>query len=127
MSIDVVAFYFPHMNYSKIKANQLNKFSKFRLIGDNYFKIPVKIYPCELNHAMLCFQLLNGVVIRVNNTLNIICEKDITKIEIYDALGRIIISKENPSNHISVEELKNGLYTVSITLKDNKIVRKFQK
>jgi hypothetical protein len=63
----------------------------------------------------------------VNNTLNIICEKDITKIEIYDALGRIIISKENPSNHISVEELKNGLYTVSITLKDNKIVRKFQK
>ena len=63
----------------------------------------------------------------INNTLNIICEKDITKIEIYDALGRIIISKENPSNHISVEELKSGLYTISVTFKDNKIVRKFQK
>ena len=63
----------------------------------------------------------------VNNTLNIICEKDITKIEIYDVLGRIIISKENPSNHISVEELKSGLYTISVTFKNNKIVRKFQK
>jgi len=63
----------------------------------------------------------------VNNTLNISSNKKIIKIEIYDALGKSVISKENPSSHIDVDELKRGIYTISIIFKDNKIVRKFTK
>ena len=63
----------------------------------------------------------------VNNTLNINSNKKIIKIEIYDALGKSVISEKNPSSHINVEKLKRGIYTISIIFKDSKMVRKFTK
>ena len=63
----------------------------------------------------------------VNNTLNIITEKNILKIEIYDALGRIIVSKSKPSKTINVEQLESGVYSIAIIFNDNKIIKKFIK
>ena len=63
----------------------------------------------------------------VNNTLNISTEKEIKKIEIYDGLGRIILSKENPSTTINVEQLESGIYSIAIIFEDSRILRKFTK
>jgi hypothetical protein len=63
----------------------------------------------------------------VNNTLNIITDKNILKIEIYDALGRIIVSKSKPSKTINVEQLESGVYSIAIIFNDNKIIKKFIK
>lgn len=59
-----------------IKANQLKAFTPFKFHFDNFYKTPVRIEPCKLNNAMLCFYLLNGVVIRINSTLPIIARYD---------------------------------------------------
>ena len=63
----------------------------------------------------------------VNNILNISTEKEIKKIEIYDGLGRIILSKESPSNTINVEQLEGGIYSIAIIFEDSRILRKFAK
>ena len=63
----------------------------------------------------------------VNNTLNVSSEKKIKKIEIYDALGRIIYTENNPSSTISVEQFEAGLYSIAIIFDDNRIVKKFTK
>ena len=63
----------------------------------------------------------------VNNTLNISTEKNILKIEIYDALGRVIISKENPSTTIDVEKLEHGIYTIAIIFENTRILKRFTK
>jgi len=63
----------------------------------------------------------------VNNTLNINSDKKINKIEIHDALGRVIYTENNPSSVINVEQLEAGLYSISIIFDDNRIVKKFTK
>lgn len=63
----------------------------------------------------------------VNNTLNIITEKNILKIEIYDALGRVILLIENPSTSIDVEQLEHGIYSIAIIFENQKIVKRFTK
>ena len=63
----------------------------------------------------------------VNNTLNIITEKNILKIEIYDALGRVILLRENPSTTIDVEQLEHGIYLIAIIFENQKIVKRFTK
>jgi hypothetical protein len=63
----------------------------------------------------------------VNNTLNISSDKKIDKIEIYDALGRVIYTESNPSAAINVEQLEAGLYSIAIIFDDNRIVKKFTK
>ena len=63
----------------------------------------------------------------VRNTLNISSKKKILKIEIYDAIGKKIISKENPTSYINVANIKSGIYTIAIIFEDNKIMRKFTK
>lgn len=63
----------------------------------------------------------------VNNTLNISSNKKIKKIEIYDALGRVIYTENNPSSAINVEQLEAGLYSIAIIFDDNRIVKKFTK
>ncbi|MBT5089911.1 MAG: T9SS type A sorting domain-containing protein [Flavobacteriales bacterium] len=63
----------------------------------------------------------------VNNTLNVSSDKKINKIEIYDALGRVIYTENNPSSVINVEQLESGLYSIAIIFDDNKIVKKFTK
>ena len=63
----------------------------------------------------------------VNKTLNISSDKKIKKIEIYDALGRVIYAESNPSSAINVEQLESGLYSIAIIFDDNRIVKKFTK
>tara|TARA_B100000767_G_C19758883_1_gene534233 strand:+ start:766 stop:2595 length:1830 start_codon:yes stop_codon:yes gene_type:complete len=63
----------------------------------------------------------------VNNTLNISSDNKIKKIEIYDALSRVIYAESNPSSAINVEQLESGLYSIAIIFDDNRIVKKFTK
>ena len=63
----------------------------------------------------------------VNNTLNVSSDKKINKIEIYDALGRVIYAESNPSSTINVEHLEAGLYSIAIIFNDNRIVKQFSK
>ena len=63
----------------------------------------------------------------VNNTLHISFDKKIDKIEIFDNLGRIILSENNPASHINVEHLANGIYSIAIIFDDNRIIKKFTK
>ena len=63
----------------------------------------------------------------VNNTLNVSSDKKIVKIEIYDALGRVIYAESNPSSTINVEQLEAGLYSIAIIFNDNRIVKQFSK
>jgi hypothetical protein len=62
-----------------------------------------------------------------NKTLNISSDKKIKKIEIYDAIGRVIYAESNPSSAINVEQLESGLYSIAIIFNDNRIVKKFTK
>jgi hypothetical protein len=62
-----------------------------------------------------------------NKTLNISSDKKIKKIEIYDAIGRVIYAESNPSSAINVEQLESGLYSIAIIFDDNRIVKKFTK
>jgi hypothetical protein len=50
--------------------------------------------------------------------LNINSGKEIIKVEITDILGKIIISKNNPTNRIYLEKLHSGLYSIKIIFKD---------
>ena len=63
----------------------------------------------------------------VKNALNISSNKKIDKIEIYDALGRIVISENNPTNTINVEQLESGIYSIAILFEDDRIVKRFTK
>jgi hypothetical protein len=63
----------------------------------------------------------------VNSTLNISSDKKIKKIEIYDAIGRIIYAERNPSSEINVEQLESGLYSIAILFDDERIVKRFTK
>jgi hypothetical protein len=63
----------------------------------------------------------------VNSTLNISSDKKIKKIEIYDAIGRIIYAERNPSSVINVEQLESGLYSIAILFEDERIVKRFTK
>jgi hypothetical protein len=63
----------------------------------------------------------------VNNTLHISFDKKIDKIEIFDNLGRIILSKNNPESKINVEHLANGIYSIAIIFDENRIIKKFTK
>ena len=63
----------------------------------------------------------------VNSTLNISSDKKIKKIEIYDAIGRIIYAERNPSSVINVEQLESGLYSIAILFDDERIVKRFTK
>ena len=64
----------------------------------------------------------------VTNVLNINSGKEIIKVEITDILGKIIISKNNPTNRINVEKLQSGLYSIKIIFKDeSSIVQKIIK
>ena len=63
----------------------------------------------------------------VNNTLNISSDKKIKKIEIYDAIGRVIYTESNPFSAINVEQLEAGIYSIAIIFDDNIIVKKFNK
>lgn len=63
----------------------------------------------------------------VNNTLHISTDKNINKIEIYDALGRIVISENNPKSTINVEQLESGIYSIAILFDDEKIIKRFTK
>ena len=63
----------------------------------------------------------------VNSTLNISSDKKIKKIEIYDAIGRIIYAERNPSSAINVEQLESGLYSIAILFDDERIVKRFTK
>ena len=63
----------------------------------------------------------------VNNTLHISYDKKIDKIEIFDNLGRIILSKNNPESKINVEHLANGIYSIAIIFDENRIIKKFTK
>ena len=63
-----------------------------------------------------------------NKTLNISSDKKIKKIEIYDAIGRVIYAENNPTNRINVEKLQSGLYSIKIIFKDeSSIVQKIIK
>jgi len=62
-----------------------------------------------------------------NNTLNISVAEKILKIEIYDLIGRTVLINENSSAIINIEQLNSGIYTIAITLKNNKILRRFTK
>tara|TARA_B100000287_G_C19978830_1_gene521614 strand:- start:32 stop:514 length:483 start_codon:yes stop_codon:yes gene_type:complete len=63
----------------------------------------------------------------VTNILNINTDKEISKIEIFDALGRIILSKSDNTNTIDVSELENGIYSIAIIFNSNKIIKRFSK
>jgi len=63
----------------------------------------------------------------VNNTLNIKTDKKIKRIEIYDVIGKIVLSENNPANSIDVEQLESGLYSISIIFENNRIVKQFSK
>ena len=63
----------------------------------------------------------------VNNTLNIKTDKKIKRIEIYDVIGKIVLSENNPENSIDVEQLESGLYSISIIFENNRIVKQFSK
>ena len=63
----------------------------------------------------------------VNNILNISVEKKVRRIEIYDVIGKIVISEINPKNSINVEQLESGLYSIVIIFANNRIVKKFSK
>ena len=63
----------------------------------------------------------------VNNSLHISTDKKINQIEIYDALGRMVISEFNPTTAINVEQLESGLYSIAILFKDDRIVKRFTK
>ena len=73
------------------------------------------------------FELMDIYPNPANNTLNISSDKKIKKIEIYDALGRVIYTESNPSAAINVEQLEAGLYSIAIIFDDNRIVKKFIK
>jgi hypothetical protein len=63
----------------------------------------------------------------VNNTLHISFDKKIDKIEIFDNLGRIMLSKNNPNSQINVEHLADGVYSIAIIYNGNRIIKKFIK
>ena len=63
----------------------------------------------------------------VNNTLNVSSDKQIDKIEIYDALGRMIISEREPENTINVKQLEKGIYSIVIIFDGNRITKRFTK
>ena len=52
----------------------------------------------------------------VSNNLNIECEENINKLELYDAFGRIVISQESVQNNssIDVSSLANGIYILKL-------------
>jgi len=63
----------------------------------------------------------------VNNTLHISTDKKIDKIEIYDAVGRMVISEDNPTTTINVEQLESGIYSIAILFEDDRIIKRFTK
>ena len=63
----------------------------------------------------------------VNNTLHISFDKKIDKIEIFDNLGRIMLSENNPNSQINVEHLADGVYSIAIIYNGNRIIKKFTK
>ncbi|MFT4902474.1 MAG: hypothetical protein ACI84S_000166 [Thalassomonas sp.] len=63
----------------------------------------------------------------VNNTLHISTDKKIDKIEIYDAVGRMVISEDNPTTTINVEQLESGIYCIAILFEDDRIIKRFTK
>lgn len=63
----------------------------------------------------------------VDNILNISSDKKIDRIEIYDALGRIIISENYPTTNIDVKQLESGIYSIAILFGDEKVIKRFTK
>ena len=63
----------------------------------------------------------------VNNALHISTDKQINQIEIYDAVGRMVVSEKNPTNTINVEQLESGIYSIAILFEDDRIVKRFTK
>jgi len=52
----------------------------------------------------------------VSNNLNIECEENINKLELYDTFGRIVISQESVQNNTSIDvsSLANGIYILKL-------------
>ena len=64
----------------------------------------------------------------VRDVLRIDTDKEITRIEMVDILGKIVLRSENPNSTISVSDLSQGLYTVRVTFADgNYTVKKILK
>lgn len=63
----------------------------------------------------------------VNDVLNIQSKNEITKAEIFDAAGRILISKSVKGNSINVSELAKGNYIIKLSTKDKTFIHKFIK
>ena len=59
--------------------------------------------------------------------LNLSSDDKIIKIDIFDALGRIIYTEINPQNNIDIKNLDNGLYTISVHFSEYKIITRFAK
>ncbi len=87
----------------------LNFYKNYQTLATNDIKkIDVKIYP---NPA--------------KDMINILAEKLVTSVEIYDYLGRLI--KTENTNKINVSQLAKGNYLIKIKTGDQEIVEKFIK
>ena len=55
-------------------------------------------------------------------------DEKITKVEVYDGLGNLIISQAmNQTNDINIQQLSNGIYFLKIEFKQQQVVHKFIK
>ncbi|OCK51619.1 hypothetical protein BA768_02585 [Chryseobacterium sp. CBo1] len=63
----------------------------------------------------------------VKDILHIKSKNEIIKAEIYDSIGRIILSAKAKENAINVAELSKGAYMIKLFLKDHYEVQKFIK
>ncbi|SEM48038.1 conserved repeat domain-containing protein/Por secretion system C-terminal sorting domain-containing protein [Chryseobacterium taichungense] len=63
----------------------------------------------------------------VKDVLNIQSKNEITKAEIFDAAGRILISTSAKGNSINVSEFAKGNYIIKLSTKDKTFIHKFIK
>ena len=64
----------------------------------------------------------------VKDVLRIDTDQEITRIEMVDILGKMVLRSENPNSTISVSDLSPGLYTVKVTFSDgNHTIKKILK
>ncbi|UKB85024.1 T9SS type A sorting domain-containing protein [Chryseobacterium sp. MEBOG06] len=63
----------------------------------------------------------------VKETLLIQSKNEVTKVEIYDAAGRIVTSTGTKGNAVNVSDLPKGNYIIKIFVKDKATVQKFIK
>jgi hypothetical protein len=62
----------------------------------------------------------------VNTELNILAE-DVSRVEIYDLLGKMVLSDDCPDSRIDVSSLMQGMYVVKVFTRNGCFTEKFMK